>query len=267
MATMTLLEMVQDIMSDMDSDEINSISDTIEGSQVAQILKTTFFKLIANRTIPEHRAWVQLTALGDVVHPNYLKLPSGVFQADECTVYYDKFETGDTDRDYQPIHYKLPRDFLNLSLGRNSGDTTIDIISDFGGADLLIDNDKHPDWWTSFDDEHVVFDSYKKTEDTTIQASKSGMWVQQIPSWTTSDTFVPDIDETLFPLLLAEAKTRCFVKLKQTTDPTAQADARELKIGMQNDRHRFKHRNFRTGPDFGRHGPQRFRAPNFGRRG
>jgi hypothetical protein len=32
MAKMTLLEMVQDIMSDMDSDEINSISDTQEAT-------------------------------------------------------------------------------------------------------------------------------------------------------------------------------------------------------------------------------------------
>ncbi len=36
MAKMTLLEIVQDIMSDMDSDEVSSINDSVESLQVAQ---------------------------------------------------------------------------------------------------------------------------------------------------------------------------------------------------------------------------------------
>ena len=42
MAKMTLLAMVQDILNDMDGDEVNSISDTVEAEQVAQIIKTTY---------------------------------------------------------------------------------------------------------------------------------------------------------------------------------------------------------------------------------
>ena len=46
MAKLTLLEMTQDIMSDMDSDEINSINDSVEALQVAQIIKTTYYNII-----------------------------------------------------------------------------------------------------------------------------------------------------------------------------------------------------------------------------
>jgi len=38
MAKKTVLDMVQDILSDMESDEVNSISDTTEALQVAQII-------------------------------------------------------------------------------------------------------------------------------------------------------------------------------------------------------------------------------------
>ena len=38
-----LLEIVQNILSDMDSQEVNSISDSIEAMQVAQIVETTFY--------------------------------------------------------------------------------------------------------------------------------------------------------------------------------------------------------------------------------
>ena len=36
-----LLEIVQNILSDMDSEEVNTISDTVEAMQVAQIVETT----------------------------------------------------------------------------------------------------------------------------------------------------------------------------------------------------------------------------------
>jgi len=35
---MTLLEMVQNILSDMDSEEINSISDSNEAEQIAKVI-------------------------------------------------------------------------------------------------------------------------------------------------------------------------------------------------------------------------------------
>ena len=42
MAKMTVLEMVQDILNDMDSDEVNSINDTIEAQQVANTVRTVY---------------------------------------------------------------------------------------------------------------------------------------------------------------------------------------------------------------------------------
>ena len=43
MARMTVLEMTQDILSDMNSDEVNTINGSLEATQVAQIIKTTYF--------------------------------------------------------------------------------------------------------------------------------------------------------------------------------------------------------------------------------
>ena len=37
---MTLLDMVQDVLNDLDSDEVNDIDDTIEAQQIAQIIKS-----------------------------------------------------------------------------------------------------------------------------------------------------------------------------------------------------------------------------------
>ena len=42
----TLLEMVQEILSDMDSDEVDSIEDTVEAEQVATIVRSTYLAMM-----------------------------------------------------------------------------------------------------------------------------------------------------------------------------------------------------------------------------
>ena len=67
--------MVQDILSDMSSDEVNSIEDTTEALQVAQIIKSCYFEMIGNRNWPHLKKPIQLEHAGDIARPNYLKLP------------------------------------------------------------------------------------------------------------------------------------------------------------------------------------------------
>ena len=70
MPKQTLLEMTQNILSDMDSDEVNGIADTTEAMQVATIIRTTYYDLIANRSIPEHRELFQFEGLAESASPS-----------------------------------------------------------------------------------------------------------------------------------------------------------------------------------------------------
>ena len=45
----TLLAIVQEILSDMDSDEVNSIDDTVESQQVASIVRSAYMAIMSNR--------------------------------------------------------------------------------------------------------------------------------------------------------------------------------------------------------------------------
>jgi hypothetical protein len=47
MAKMTLLEMTQSILSAMDSDPVDSIDETVESIQVADIVKESFTNLLS----------------------------------------------------------------------------------------------------------------------------------------------------------------------------------------------------------------------------
>ena len=75
MRKMTLLEMVQNIASALETDEVNSISDTTESLQIAEVIRETFDELFTNTDVPEHMGLVALESVSDLDSPNYLRIP------------------------------------------------------------------------------------------------------------------------------------------------------------------------------------------------
>lgn len=248
MPKLTLLSMTQSILSDMTSDEVNSISDTIEAGQVASIIKDTYYAMIKFlKKIPEHYTTGTLTALGDTAHPNYMQIPASVLE-----VQLIKYNTAtDGTIEFTDIVYMKPEDFLKLVLLRNSSSTDIQQITDFGGAKLLIQNDKMPQWYTSFDNNYIVFDSYNNTIESTLQAINTLCYFKSEPAWSATDTFIPNLDSELFPLLLAEAKSTCFADLKQTANPKVEQVAKRQLTSTQANKHRER-KPLDNRPDFGR---------------
>lgn len=74
----TLLDLTQNILSAMGSDEVNSISDTTESMQVAQIIKNKYFDIVARGDLPEHYELFQLDPSLDNSTPVLMYVPDGV---------------------------------------------------------------------------------------------------------------------------------------------------------------------------------------------
>lgn len=246
MPKMTLLEIVQSILSDIDGSEVNSISDTVESEQIASIVRDTFYDLTTNKDTPEHEKLVQFEGLSDITKPNYLKVPVNVEKFK--VLRYNVSESGDTD--YRILKFTPPENFLDRTLAQDSSDANVEKVNDFSGIPLLIRNDRMPTYYTMFDDEHVVCDSYLKTIDTTLQQSKTISLAKVSPSFSISDSFVPDIDVNQFPLLLQESKAMAFALHKQTSVPKLEKRIRKNKQRLINDLNRNKQPY--TGPDYGR---------------
>lgn len=218
-----LLDIVQQILSDMDSDVINSIDDTDEAGQVAAIVKSTYEAMISNRNWPHTARIINLTASTDNLFPTYMTIEDDVKEF--ISVFYDKKRSDDTRLRYQEIKYKEPDDFLRLTNGRDSSADNIDTIIDPSGVKLLIQNDKAPTYYTSFDDVTLVFDSYDSEVDTTLQATKTQARAYVVPDFEVSDTFVPDLPLEAFPALIEEAKSKAQFKLKQMQDIKSEQEA------------------------------------------
>lgn len=223
MAKQTLLEIVQDILSDMDSDVINSIDDTDEAGQVAAIVKSTYEAMISNRNWPHTARIINLTASTDSLFPTYMTIEDDVKQF--ISIFYDKRKVDETRIRFQELKYKEPDDFLRLTNSRDSTATTTDTINDPSGVKLLIQNDRAPTYYTSFDDETLVFDSYDNAVDSTLQATKTQARAFVIPSFEVTNEFVPDLPLEAFPALVEESKSKAQFKLKQMQDIKSEQEA------------------------------------------
>lgn len=253
----TLLEIVQDILSDMDSDEVNSIGDTIESMQVAAIVRSTYNHIITTIDLPEHGSLIQLEGIQDLERPNYLRIPENV-----AAVKWIKYQ--DSSALYRDLIYLKPAEFVDIQLGREHLDVTT-VVRDFSGGRLFIFNNQSPRYWTSFDDEHVIFDSYNADMDSTVHADKSICFGTLLPRFQLTDDYVPKLDAQFFPLLVSEAKSACFSKLKQVSSSTDDRQARRQRVRGNRRLHRSGQREgtYEFGPDFSRKHGYRRRFPTW----
>ena len=230
MIKMTLLEMVQNISSALELDEISSISDTTEALQIAEVIKETFYEQFNNINIPEMRGLVKLDNVNDLSKPNYLKIPTNLVKME--WVKYRDFRNSDK---YTDVDYIEPDDFLDRQLQYHSTGSNLFLTTDPSGVTYYIKNNSRPMYFTMFDDRYLVFDSYDVTYEDTLQASNTIAFGKKVEEFELEDDYVPPIDGSLFPLLLAESKSTCFINLKQISSSKEEQKARRQRIRNQHD--------------------------------
>lgn len=242
--------MVQNILSDMDSEEINSISDSNEAEQIAKVIENSYYNLIATRIIPEHSQTLNLTSFSSLVRPTHFSFPTKVKNI-EFLDYNCSKQTGGVK--YERLTYLSPDEFFSLSDGRDSLSSNVLQVSDLtSDSILLIRKDTMPSYYTSFDDENLVLDSYDQTVDSTLTSAKTRAYGIKYPNFDSfSDTFTPDVDDVMFPLLLAEAKSTAMSLFKAGSDPKIEQAARRQKVYVQNDKHKVN--KGRPKNKYGRH--------------
>ena len=230
----TLLELVKDILSDIDGEDVNSISDSVEALQIAKIVEQTFYDLVLTKDIPEHETLLRLTSLSNSEYPTHFVLED--LQGKIKAVWYDC--SSDNSFDYKQIRYLKPIEFINY-IDSNNSDYVLseDVVS---GTKLRIANNRHPAFYTSFDDKHIIMDSYDATIDTTLKNSKVRAFGTTFPEFSISDSYIPSVDANMFPYLVQEAKSRAFSIMKGGIDQKTEQAARRAKVYVQNDQRRVK---------------------------
>lgn len=249
MRKMTLLEMVQNIASALDTDEVNSITDTVESLQIAEAIRETFYEQFNNINIPELESLIRLESVNDVTKPNYLSIPANVNK-----IYWIRYKDFDGDGSHIRLEYLHPEEFINRQLLYNASSSNVVQTTDpVSGVSYYVRSDTAPQHFTMFDDQYIALDSFDLINETTVQGPNSVAYGCKSPEFLLEDDFVPPIDGNLFPLLLSEAKSTCFVNIKQVSSSKEEQKARRQRIRMQNDKFKSNQAQYaywERGPNF-----------------
>jgi hypothetical protein len=226
---LTLLQLVQKTMEALNLEEINSISDSPDAEQIAQIAQDSYYELLNQSDWPHTIRLGQLESVGDADKPNYLRIPDEVTRID--TFKYDATLTDDDDLPVDLIEIKdvkwiSPVEFLHLTQSRNTEVDEIETITDFNGVRYHVYNDRAPSYWTSFDDVYVVCDAYNSDVESTLQGNKSQALMKWIENVVITDDLLISAPSHFFQTWLAETKSTAFIYMKQETSPKDEQRAR-----------------------------------------
>lgn len=213
MSKLTLLSMVQKILSSMDSDDVNDIADTEEALQVVDIIEDTYNFLMVQLDPPHLKQTCKMLNGGDATRPTNLIIPDEVSEISKLK--YEITDTDDTNRVFRDLIYCEPQDFVDKLLVRDSSAVEVQESTSPNGTPLFLFNERPPTFWTSFDDELIVADAYDNTESITLLGSKTIVLCKVIPDFTKANSFVADLPEKYFPVFLAESRRACHLYLKQ----------------------------------------------------
>jgi hypothetical protein len=138
----------------------------------------------------------------------------------------------------------------------NPNDTTVStyVFETTGGIfNLQYKNNVTPRFCTILQNYYILFDSYDNTVDSTLQTSKTQCFGEGTVEWEMEDSFVPNLDENQFSLLLNEAKSLAFLELKQMSHPKAEQEAKRQWGTIQRTKSLADSpTSFQQLPDFGR---------------
>jgi len=232
----TLLMVVQEYLDSTSGFYVNSIFETDESQQVAKIAERVYYRMVQQfPNILFSMKTRALDALNNPDRPNYLLIPSSIKKIQDSKVYYNVSKGENTTLDYKEIPYLTPLAFLSRVSNRTDSSDNSQVVKGFDQELMVILNNQFPSICTSFDGKYIVFDSFNKEYDTTLQASKSKVLSSEEEVFLQQDDFVipvPDhLSETYLDMFLDEAYTLVY----QQPNGMLGARARSARIKLQQD--------------------------------
>lgn len=244
---MTLLDIVQNILAALGDDNVNSIGDTVSSQDVTTVVEETYFSLISSLDLAARKEFIPLTAPVSIEFPTHFYVPNTANNID-----WIKYKG----RTLQELPIE---DFFALPYVSTQTDNNQKITDPLSNSSFFVGTSQEPRYYCVMSagptaPNTVIFDSLIKDSPTdTLLSTDILCFGSMSPTFIRDDTFVPDLDVKLFPLLLSEAKATCFVNMKSITNEKEELKSRRHITRAMNKRGLSEpHSGFSRIPNYGR---------------
>ena len=195
---LTLLNLVQDMLVATDGQNVTSIDETEESSMCINIANRAFEEMIGGFRWRHMREYAQLSTGAQL---NELVLPSGTFSFEPNDFYYND----------NIVYYLDTERFIAITIARDTSESNIEEINN-----VKVFNDRDPQWFTSFDDATLVFDTIPSASG--LDATKSRALVYILPvARKSQNADVFDLPLQAFPALSLLCESKAVGTLKGDT--------------------------------------------------
>lgn len=225
---LTLLQLVQDMLVAIDSENVNAVDETEEAEMCVGIANRAFEGMVG----PKYR-WKHLRQscrLSTTANFNEMTLPTGTIAFDPYSLYYSG----------KLISWVDPDEFMYRTEDRTVDGTAIVLI-----GENKIDVGDDPQFFTSYDDETLVFESIPDNTSGLVSANTHGIAFVAPTSRLTTSAQVFDLPAVAYPALTSRCLSMAIRELKGDTNGAAayDRDYRSMMASLSRNRRLMDARN------------------------
>lgn len=225
---MTLVEIAERVAAYCNASHINSLNDSDEALRIANIIKECYEEMILSKEVQTALELFQLQSYSNDTAPTRLELPEKALTLD--IVKY----TSSQNKIYSPV-YLEPMDFIERSLGEDIEQDYVKTITDKeSGAVYNIRTNKDPSYYTIMAGTYLIFDSYNKDFEDSIQGRHALVYGHTLPEFKLEDDFIPDIQEQQFPVLVSRAKIAADMELRNNYNAIEHDRSKKMFLNVDN---------------------------------
>lgn len=195
---LTLLEIVQDMLTATDSENVNNVGETEDAGMCVNIANREFERLISKFRWRHTRTFGKLDTTSN---KHEMTIPTTSVSLTPDTMYY----SGDR------VYWMDPDRFLAYTISRNTSESNISEI-----ANVKVFTDRNPQYFTSFNDATITFDSYPNASGLTSDDTDVILY-DSPTSRLTSDGEYFDLPPQVFPALVQRCIYRAMLEIKGDT--------------------------------------------------